>query len=680
MDNIEDIKSGAQIKLDLKIDHSAADGKTSNKAKVTVTQNNLALNNWGVRFSISSGNATFSNGLKTLDTKTANGIADAEFTDGMIESGTITVIETTNDMNQPITNGSSDSKPYHFGPDGEVTYNLTMKKIDDGAAADGIAQDSASVIIKDKNNNTPTSGTFIITFTSSSNTTKFDVSKSNVDKRSTSSTLYVNATLNNDRELEALAYFSDTVGEDAVRITASLLDNQSTKMQDAQFSFKNDSWVLTTERITDYAVADGISTDMITVTLTLNGDSVPDKLNPIIQLELDNSDVSFDLTGSLNGSTHSRYLVKAEPYVSPGSGFNRCNVFFTATKPCTGKVSVSVPRLPQIKTQYSEYTFNPNSYVLNLEKLTDNANYISGEYNKIGAYITPLAGHGSKTDFLVSFTANYDSNVTFDTTSPDVDQDLSKPEKVYVYTRVSDQRPRAQAQFISSSDKVTIISEIQDYSNPESKNQLDFSFTDDYQKQFVFDNNIFRSTENVTAYYKCLDIKGKPIIGKNIIFVMSDSNFYINNTDNPVEKQTDSNGIAQVQIRGLHTGVDEVTNLEIYVDNLPEYKKLFYHNSSPFKISIGEQEKVGSEIRCNLTRFPMGDDPIQVQLSIVDESLTPDEDVYFVLNNSNKMTATVLSTPYNVSLASRKNKTSRLYVSFKNGDDEQYRSVPIAFY
>ncbi|MEJ5082652.1 hypothetical protein, partial [Ochrobactrum sp. MYb379] len=561
----------------------------------------------------------------------------------------------------------------------EIAYNLTLKKISDGAAADGIAQDSASVIIKDKNNNTPTSGTFIITFTSSSNTTKFDVSKSNVDKRSTSSTLYVNATLNDDGELEALAYFSDTVEEDAVTITASLLDNQSTKTQDAQFSFKSDKWLLTAKDAYSYAQADGIQTNIIGVNISLNGKSVPEGLNPIIQLELDNSDVSFDLKAALPGSTSSKYLIKARP--NDTGDFNDCLVGFKADKPCSVNVSVSVPSVKEIKPQSIPFSFRPN-YILKLEKQIDNQKN-DGSDNSLVAKVTTNDPNGPNKSFLIRFYTENSDFVLFDMAGVDIDKSRSRPTDIYVKTRfINDKDPYqwVQAGFYSySPGTVTIRAQIFGYYNSDAQKSEDFTFIDYDPNQFVFDNNIFRSTENVTAYYKCLDTKGKPIIGKNIIFAISDANFYINNTDKPVEKQTDSNGIAQVQIGGLYTGVNEVTNLEIYVDNLPEYKKLFYYNSSPFKISIGEPEKVGSEILCNLTRFPPGDDPIQVQLSIVDESLTPDEDVYFVLNNSNKMTATVLSTPYNVSLASRKSKTSRLYVSFKNGDDEQYRSVPIVF-
>ncbi|MDR6433176.1 hypothetical protein [Brucella pseudogrignonensis] len=482
MGNTEDIKSGAHLKFEIITNNSAADGKTSNKAKVTVTQNDLALNNWGVQFSLTSGSATFTtNGLKTLDAKTVNGIASAEFTDNMIESGTITVVETTNDMNQPITDGSSDSKPYHFGPDGEMAYNLTINKIDDGAAADGIALDSASVIITDKNKNTPTSGTFIIKFTSSSNTTKFDVSKSNVDSRSTSNTLYVKATSNAAGDLEALAYFSDTVEEDTVTITASLLDDQSTNPQSAPFSFKNDRWQLIATPNTNYAEADGLSTNSIWLQLSLNGKQVPDDVNPIIQLELDNKDAFFDLTGALPDSTPSTYLIKAG-HLSAGD-YSTCSVYFKANNPCTVNVSVSVPSVKQIKPQSIPFRFISTS-ILKLEKVFD---YQQGPLwdNSLNAIVTKADSSILYSKTLLRLYTKNNDRVFFVMTNENIDQERSKPNDIYIYTsQIEGIYTSVQVDFGSNKPgNVTICGEIVNAKNPESKDQKDFTFIYDGQIQ-----------------------------------------------------------------------------------------------------------------------------------------------------------------------------------------------------
>ncbi|MCL7999665.1 hypothetical protein M8994_15570 [Brucella sp. 21LCYQ03] len=677
MNNIEDIASGASIKLEITKDNATADGKAINVAKVTVTQNNMKLNNWGVRFIISQGSATFfKNGLKTLDAKTSQGVATAEFTDSEVEIGEIKVVETTNDLNQPITNPHLDSKPYHFVSNGELEYNLSMKKITDNVAADGIAQDVASVVITDTHGRPPDAGLFTIKFTSSSNTTKFDTGQKNVISGSTKSTLYVSPTMNSAGELEALAYFSDTAEEGAVTITSSITNNAKTIPQHVEFSFKNDTWGLGAGKGVDHCPADDHSLARIDVTLTLNGQFVPDDRNPIIQLEIEDTGAHFSMDGSLPGSTQSKYLVKAKKV----DNYNRCYIFLSSNKPGLININVSIPSIKAINPQKLQYTFD-EAKTINLTIDRDNAP-AGLESDLILATITEFGDALLTGKEVICFDNRGNDNIVFDLEASDIDQKRSSKQCVYVNTHLNSQG--APCAFASFSSKIpgtyNISARIDGYYGKSGFGTKDFNFVYVDSNHFYFDNNIFRSTEKATAICRVRDNLGQPVVKKSIQFEIPDNNFYFDKYQRQINVDTNEDGIATTQITGFVTEVDLDTTVTMRYDGKSFSNTLYYHNSSPFMISIGDPFYDNDEWCCYLTRFPPGPSFTSVTLSILDDKLDPDEDIYFIDNDSNTKIVNVYSSwDYTVRLRSRKNKTARLFASFNNGYVDQYRSVAIVF-
>jgi hypothetical protein len=682
MSRKEEIISGANIKLNMSKDGSIADSTAKNKAKVTVTQNGYVLNNWGLKFSITSGNAIFSgNGSQTYEARTKNGIAYAEFCDATAENGTIMVIETTNDSNQPITDGSSDSKSYQFISGDVPAYDLSMKKVVDNVAADGIQQDVASVIITDRNNNPPSGENLTVLFTSTSTTTAFDTSKSSVDPRSTKSMLYVVASPNANNEIEALAYFSDTVGESDIIITSSIPNSSLTVPQQANFGFNMEKWDLTIKQINNNSPADGYTRNSINVSISHNDESVSESQNPVIQIDLDNASVSFDLTNALPGSTKNRYLVKAAP--SNNKKNNSVDVYFVSNTACIVNVKVSVPSIKALSPQSSPFTFIKD-IVLNLNKETDNS-VIGGELNYIGANIVTDSVEASNATKVICFYTN-DNFVSFDLRPTEIDKGRSTKQQIYVNTYTHyDGYQYARAAFSSEiAGGVTIYSYIDDGLHRNKAKWMDFCFLYEDSNKFYFDNSIFKSTENVTVIRRLRDQYGKPIVNASCQFTIGSNNlnryFVFDNNLDQIWINTDVNGVARANIRPLITGKDIETIVTIKDDQGSKSLPLLYHNTSPITLQINEPDNVNGIFTYELSRFPLNEPSFQVDLLIVDEYLDPDNDAYFVDNKLNNMTVT--SNPFSViriQIASRKSKTVRFYASFYVGGVMQYRSVPVIF-